>query len=180
MKLLRDQLQQQDMPPASEDQRDASITDEAATPTAGNYPTVTPSIEIYEDDVQVGVVDLDAETYVYDGTYDELRKRLETVEEEGYWTHINGVVQCEGIGLGRMLLESINRYIRYRPESDASLRGIAVGFESKYETEPSESAEETLEIAAKIASSMPDRDHTDDGPRVSAESTPDEAASDND
>lgn len=158
------------MPPASEGRRDAS-NDEAATPSAGEYPTVSPAVEILEDGVQVGIVDLEAETYEYDGTYEELRERLETIANEGYWTHINGTVQLEGVGLGKQLLESINRYIRYRNDSDAELRGVAVGFDSKYEDEPSDSAEETLEIAAELAESMPDRERSSSGPRVSAEST---------
>ena len=179
MRFLSEELQQEGMPPASEDRRDVSPTGEAATSTAGDYPTVSPGVEIYEDDVQVGIIDLDAETYEYDGTYDELRERLETIADEGYWTHINGTVQVKGVGLGKQLLESINRHIRYREDSDAELRGVAVGFSSKYENEPSDSAKKTLETAAKLADSMPGRERSTDGPRVSAENAPDESPSDN-
>ena len=132
------------MPSASSNQRGASASGETATPAADAFPTFSPGVEIFEDGVQVGVVDLETREFEYHGTYPELRGRREIAAERGFWSHLQGIAQLDGIGFGHQVLQSINHSIRYRPDSSADLTAVAVGFDSDYERDqPTASASRT-------------------------------------
>lgn len=112
---------------------DATVdeSDPAGEGATSAYPTPDPAIELYEDSEQVGVIDLDAETYEYDGGYEDIADLLETVAEDGWQVRAGGVIQCEGVGLGKELLRPLNLRSASDRSCNAEFEVVPVGFEPK-------------------------------------------------
>lgn len=108
--------------------KESDPTGEAASTT---YPTPEPAIEFYEDGHQVGVLDLDAESYEYDGGCEDIAALLEDVAENGWEVHAGGVRRCEGVGLGKELLRPLALRSAGDLSCDVEFEAVPVGFEPK-------------------------------------------------
>lgn len=101
--------------------------------SADAYPTADPGIELYEDSEQVGVIDLGAETYEYNGSYEQIDALLQETAEDGWYIWTGRNVKATGIGLGKKLLRRLHLRAASDLSSEADLDLAAIGFEPEHE-----------------------------------------------
>lgn len=119
---------------------------------------MSPGIDLYEDGEQVGVVDLDAETYEYDGEYEKLESMLDRMATEGIYVHPGETIRCEGVGLGEVLLRRIHDLPWSDLSGEADVDPVPVGFEVPEYSGYDDDYIETMRDAQQAVSSVTDRD----------------------
>lgn len=145
------------MTQSSPDARSGEPVSEHGSPEA--YPNADPGLEIYENGEQVGILDLDAESSVYDGSYELIAELLERIENDGYTIWAARTTDVTGIGLGRQLLRRLHERAATDQSSDANLELGTTGFEPEFDGYLDGSAfAEMHDVMGELAQKRAERD----------------------